>query len=143
MPGSETVRAVLSQAHGPDQSCGWGCEAFTPARRAGHSTITITQRYCHPQADAIEQAFTKLAKSRELVNNGSQPALAEAANSNTDASLALTVERATGLRCPNLAFRDVIWVRRGTTGQQQVAIVSANLRRESPRTKEYRTTTHQ
>ena len=24
---------------------------------AGHSSITITQRYVHPQADAIEQAF--------------------------------------------------------------------------------------
>jgi hypothetical protein len=31
------------------------------ARIAGHSSITITQRYCHPQADAIERAFLKLA----------------------------------------------------------------------------------
>jgi site-specific recombinase XerD len=38
-----------------------GCDAFTLARIAGHSSITITQRYCHPQADAIERAFTKLA----------------------------------------------------------------------------------
>jgi integrase/recombinase XerD len=39
-----------------------GCDAFTLARIAGHSsiTITITQRYCHPQADAIERAFAKL-----------------------------------------------------------------------------------
>jgi integrase len=34
-----------------------GCDAFTLARIAGHSSITITQRYCHPQADAIERAF--------------------------------------------------------------------------------------
>lgn len=33
-----------------------GCDAFTLARIAGHSSITITQRYCHPQADAIERA---------------------------------------------------------------------------------------
>ena len=37
-----------------------GCDAFTLARIAGHSSITITQRYCHPQADAIERAFGKL-----------------------------------------------------------------------------------
>jgi integrase len=36
------------------------CDAFTLAKIAGHSSITITQRYCHPQADAIERAFLKL-----------------------------------------------------------------------------------
>jgi site-specific recombinase XerD len=36
-----------------------GCDAFTLARIAGHSSITITQRYCHPQADAVEAAFAK------------------------------------------------------------------------------------
>jgi site-specific recombinase XerD len=40
-----------------------GCDAFTLARIAGHSSITITQRYCHPQADAIERAFGKLASA--------------------------------------------------------------------------------
>ncbi len=34
-----------------------GCDTFTLARIAGHSSITITQRYVHPQADAIERAF--------------------------------------------------------------------------------------
>ena len=51
-----------------------GCDAFTLARIAGHSSITITQRYCHPQADAIERAFAKLTDSRELVNDGGQHA---------------------------------------------------------------------
>lgn len=37
-----------------------GCDAFTLARIAGHSSITITQRYCHPQAEAIERAFSKM-----------------------------------------------------------------------------------
>lgn len=41
-----------------------GCDAFTLARIAGHSSITITQRYCHPQADAIERAFTKLSDTK-------------------------------------------------------------------------------
>jgi integrase len=49
-----------------------GCDAFTLARIAGHSSITITQRYCHPQAEAVERAFAKLTgghnsgHSREL-----------------------------------------------------------------------------
>ncbi len=44
-----------------------GCDAFTRARIAGHSSITITQRYCHPQADAIERAFQRLALPRGVV----------------------------------------------------------------------------
>jgi hypothetical protein len=39
---------------------GENCDAFTLARIAGHSSITITQRYVHPQADAIERAFSRL-----------------------------------------------------------------------------------
>jgi integrase len=35
-----------------------GCDAFTLARIAGHSSITITQKYCHPQAEAVERAFS-------------------------------------------------------------------------------------
>jgi integrase len=45
-----------------------GCDAFTLARIAGHSSITITQRYCHPQADAIERAFSKLTSSTVAEN---------------------------------------------------------------------------
>ena len=43
------------------------CDAFTLARIAGHSSITITQRYCHPQADAVEAAFSKFGNRGELV----------------------------------------------------------------------------
>jgi integrase len=43
-----------------------GCDAFTLARIAGHSSITITQRYCHPQADAIERAFMKVTNAPQL-----------------------------------------------------------------------------
>lgn len=44
-----------------------GCDAFTLARIAGHSSIAITQRYVHPQAEAIERAFQK------LVTDGGHP----------------------------------------------------------------------
>ena len=46
------------------------CDAFTLARIAGHSSITITQRYCHPQADAVEAAFTRFGNRSELVTDG-------------------------------------------------------------------------
>jgi site-specific recombinase XerD len=40
-----------------------GCDVFTLARIAGHSSITITQRYVHPQADAIERAFQQTGQA--------------------------------------------------------------------------------
>ncbi|HYA95476.1 MAG TPA: hypothetical protein VEC95_04315 [Terriglobales bacterium] len=46
------------------------CDPFTLARIAGHSSITITQRYCHPQADAVEAAFSKFGARPELVTDG-------------------------------------------------------------------------
>ena len=39
-----------------------GCDVFTLARIAGHSSITITQRYVHPQADVVERAFEAFGK---------------------------------------------------------------------------------
>jgi integrase len=50
-----------------------GCDAFTLARIAGHSSITITQRYCHPPADAIERAFGKFSGGHNI---GHTPQLA-------------------------------------------------------------------
>jgi integrase len=57
-----------------------GCDAFTLAKIGGHSSITITQRYVHPQADAIERAFLKLpsghnfghTENMSLNNDGSE-----------------------------------------------------------------------
>ena len=43
------------------------CDPFTLAKIAGHGSITITQRYCHPQADAVEAAFTKFGIRGEVV----------------------------------------------------------------------------
>ena len=47
-----------------------GCDPFTLAKIAGHSSITITERYCHPQADAIERAFVEMAQSQKVVTDG-------------------------------------------------------------------------
>ena len=47
-----------------------GCNAFKLAYIAGHSDIRITQRYVHPDTDAIEAAFLKLAASQKVVTDG-------------------------------------------------------------------------
>jgi integrase len=56
-----------------------GCDVFTLARIAGHSSITITQRYVHPQADAIERAFQQTTK----VAHAALPATGEQAQPKT------------------------------------------------------------
>jgi integrase len=53
------------------------CDAWTLAKVAGHSSISITMRYIHPQGGAIERAFQSLAEGmksetldeRELVTD--------------------------------------------------------------------------
>jgi len=54
-----------------------GCDAFTLARIAGHSSITITQRYCHPQADAIERAFGNLSGGHKIGHTAELPEKSE------------------------------------------------------------------
>lgn len=44
-----------------------GVDVFTLAKIAGHSSITITQRYVHPQAQAIENAFQRLSQNSATV----------------------------------------------------------------------------
>src|SRR5690242_7608872 len=62
-----------------------GCDAFTLARIAGHSSITITQRYCHPQAEAIESAFAKVAGTEKACTKaGYQASLREARRADDD-----------------------------------------------------------
>jgi site-specific recombinase XerD len=37
-----------------------GVDAFTIMRIAGHSSITVSQRYVHPSPEALERAFERL-----------------------------------------------------------------------------------
>ena len=40
-----------------------GVDAFTIMRIAGHSSITVSQRYVHPSPEAVERAFERLQLS--------------------------------------------------------------------------------
>jgi integrase len=64
------------------------CDSFTLARIAGHSSITITQRYCHPQADAVQAAFSRFGNRAELVTEDGHQAkqLPESSERETDVS---------------------------------------------------------
>ena len=37
-----------------------GADAFTIMRIAGHSSVTISQRYVHPTPESLERAFERL-----------------------------------------------------------------------------------
>jgi integrase len=44
-----------------------GCDVWTLMRIAGHSSITISSRYVHPQEESIQRAFAKLAGESQPV----------------------------------------------------------------------------
>ena len=37
-----------------------GADAFTIMRIAGHSSVTVSQRYVHPSPESMERAFERL-----------------------------------------------------------------------------------
>jgi hypothetical protein len=42
-----------------------GVDAFTIMRIAGHSSITISQRYVHPSPESVERTFARLEASNQ------------------------------------------------------------------------------
>jgi hypothetical protein len=43
-----------------------GADAFTIMRIAGHSSVTVSQRYVHPTPEGMERAFERLEKSNAV-----------------------------------------------------------------------------
>lgn len=43
-----------------------GCDAWTLARIAGHSSIAISSRYVHPSSDAVLNVFARMAATKAL-----------------------------------------------------------------------------
>ncbi len=56
-----------------------GADAFTIMRIAGHSSVTVSQRYVHPSPEALERAFERLdamnAQAAERLTEGQRPLL--------------------------------------------------------------------
>ena len=49
---------------------GAGCDAWTLARIAGHSSISMSARYVHPSEDAVINVFSRLQAPKELPGTG-------------------------------------------------------------------------
>ena len=43
-----------------------GCDAWTLARIAGHSSIAMSARYVHPSEDAVMNVFSRMLPPKEL-----------------------------------------------------------------------------
>ena len=43
-----------------------GCDVWTLARIAGHSSIAISQRYVHPSGDAVLLALARMSEPKKL-----------------------------------------------------------------------------
>jgi len=50
-----------------------GVDAFTIMRIAGHSSVTVSQKYVHPSTEAMKRAFERL----ETLNAAVEPETAE------------------------------------------------------------------
>ena len=71
------------------------CDTFALKTIAGHSSITITQRYVHPQEAAISEAFKKVAERQKGVTQGGDNQ--KAANSNRDDARVVNISKDDGL----------------------------------------------
>jgi len=47
-----------------------GTDAFTIMKIAGHSSVTVSQKYVHPSPEALENAFTRLEAYNEKAAKG-------------------------------------------------------------------------
>jgi hypothetical protein len=54
---------------------GGGADAFTIMRIAGHSSVTVSQRYVHPTPEAVEGAFERLETLNRHAGRGSSTSL--------------------------------------------------------------------
>ncbi len=90
---------------------GVGYDAFILARIAGHSGIRITERYVHPEEEAVEAAFKRQAAQKVVTNGGhhEKPSLRTAReNQRTSQIATIWIAGAPGeARTPDLQIRSL------------------------------------
>jgi hypothetical protein len=65
-----------------------GADSFTIKRIAGHSSVTVSERYVHPTPEGLERAFEKL----ERLNEAARQNLHQEDGSSSKQQTGLTVE---------------------------------------------------
>ena len=60
------TRARSRSGEGGKEKGEAGCDAWTLARIAGHSSIAISARYVHPSEDAVMNVFTKIQRPKAM-----------------------------------------------------------------------------
>jgi hypothetical protein len=70
--GVKTLRAILFAPYRERSPCRIRLRCLYAEASAEHCSITITQRYCHPQAEAVEQAFAKVSDGHNFRYSGEQ-----------------------------------------------------------------------
>jgi integrase len=85
-----------------------GADAFTIMRIAGHSSVTVSQRYVHPTPEGMERAFERLEDLNALkFEQAEAEQKAEAAGGSR-----LTAKVATSKKAPSLKSSQVIEIKR-------------------------------
>jgi hypothetical protein len=72
-----------------------GADAFTIMKIAGHSSVTVSQRYIHPSPESLERAFERL----EALNGRMALKAAYTDLHNSVTTVSTTVSAATPVTC--------------------------------------------
>ena len=83
-----------------------GGDVFALARIAGHSSITITQRYVHPQADTINRIFTTQIAGRHKIGHSQKTTCGG------------TAQQQTGQGRKRMIMLELLWCREGESNPQ-------------------------
>ena len=80
-----------------------GADAFTIMRIAGHSSVTVSQRYVHPTPEGMERAFERLEKLNAVkYEQAEAEAKAEAAGGSSLPAKVATSKRRTFKKSPQV-----------------------------------------
>ena len=75
-----------------------GADAFTIMKIAGHSSVTVSQRYVHPTPEGMDRAFDRLERLNEKFEQAELDAKAEATGGSQAPTIYPTVRRRRGAK---------------------------------------------
>jgi hypothetical protein len=70
-----------------------GADAFTIMKIAGHSSVTVSQRYVHPTPEGMDRAFDRLERLNEKFEQAELEGKAEASGGSQVPTISPTVRK--------------------------------------------------